>query len=518
MSLLNRLTGFILIFCLPLAKGFDIHAQAQQRDRTDSVGLAYAASLTAHAGKGDFAPYYIASNRHGTITQQAGAQLRFAAWKPLERDKRFSWSAGADFISGISTYTDYQRYDVSSNQMETNRQRPSSIWLQQLYAELKWRQVFLMVGMKEQESALFNNPLGSGDYVESGNARPIPGLRIGFIDFQNIPFTKGMLQIQGEIAYGRSTDKDWLKNHYNYYNYFVTADTWYHYKRLYFRTSPEQNLSVTFGMQAAAQFKGDIYYYKKGQMTSSKQQKFQLRDLWDMLITKGEDTYYKGNHLGAWDMKAVYRLRSGSKIAAYFQWPWDDGSGIGKLNGFDGIWGLEWEQSEKGLLSGAVIEFLTFMNQSGPMHLDPEDSPGSNMPIHTDGSDNYYNNYQYNGYAHHGMGIGSPFFPSTLYNLDGYMQYVDNRIRGFHTGISGSLSACLDYRILVSYREGFGTGYVPRKSPVHDTSAMIETTWQVPHLKGLCVNLQVGIDRGNLYGNQYGALLKVMYNGFLTKK
>lgn len=506
----------IIIFCFGI--GSIVHAQQKNIGRTDSVGFIYAASFTMNAGRGNFAPYYIASNRHGTITQHSGAQFRLSAWRSLERDKRFSWSAGADFISGISTYTDYQRYSTPSGQMETNRQRPSSIWLQQLYAKLKWRQAFLTVGMKERESALFNNPLGSGDYVESGNARPIPEFRIGFIDFQNIPFTKGWLQIQGEVAYGKSTDKNWLQSHYNYYNNFVTVDTWYHYKRLYFRTSPEQNLSVTFGMQTAAQFKGDIYHYGKGEMTNYQKRKFQWRDLWDMLITKGEDTYYKGNHLGAWDLKAVYRLHTGNEISAYFEWPWDDGSGIGKLNGFDGIWGLEWEKAQKGILSGAVIEFLTFMNQSGPMHFDPEDNPGSNLPVHTDGSDNYYNNYQYNGYAHHGMGIGSPFLPSTLYNLDGYMRYVDNRIRGFHAGVSGSLSDCLDYRILVSYREGFGTGYVPRKSPVHDTSAMIETTWQVPCLKGLRVNIQVGIDRGNIYGNQCGALLGIVYSGLLNKK
>lgn len=512
---MNKKIAF-LIFSLGF--GSIVHAKQKDVNRTDSAGITYAASFTMNAGKGDFAPYYIVSNRHGVLTQQAGAQLRLAACRPLEHGKRFSWSAGIDFISGVSTYTDYQRYSVSSGRMETNKQKPSSIWLQQFYAKLKWKQIFLTIGMKEQESTLFGNPLGSGDYVESGNARPIPGIRAGFIDFQNIPFTKGWLQIQGEIAYGRSTDKDWLQSHYNYYNNYITVDTWYHYKRLYFRTSPKQNLSMTIGMQAAAQFKGDIYHYKKGEVTGSKVQKFQLRDLWDMFITKGEDTYYKGNHLGSWDMETVYRLRSGSEIAAYFQWPWEDGSGIGKLNGFDGIWGLEWKKARKGILSGAVVEFLSFMNQSGPLHLDPEDNPGSDLPVHTDGSDNYYNNYQYNGYAHHGMGIGSPFFPSTLYNLDGYMRYVDNRLRGFHTGISGSLSDCLDYRILVSYREAFGTGYVPRKSPVHDTSAMIETTWQAPRLKGLKVNIQIGIDRGNMYGNQFGALVGVTYCGALTNK
>ncbi len=33
-----------------------------------------------------------------------------------------------------------------------------------------------------------------------------------------------------------------------------------------------------------------------------------------------------------------------------------------------------------------------------------------------DGADNYYNNTWYNGYASYGMGIGSPMFPSPIYN------------------------------------------------------------------------------------------------------
>lgn len=503
----------IIFYCLCIG-----HAAVAEQigNKPDSTGVQYAASLMMNAGKGNFAPYYIASNRHGVVTQQAGTQLRLSAEKPLALDKRFSWSAGVDFISGITSQTDYQRYNVASEKWDVNKQRPASIWLQQLYGELKWRQLFLEIGMKEHESALFNTRLGSGDYVESGNSRPIPGVRVGFIDFQDIPFTKGWLQIQGEIAYGQTTDKNWLQNHYNYYLHFITVDSWYHYKRLYFRTSPRQPFSVTFGMQTAAQFAGTSYRYNKGVVSNVTKRKFKLRDLWDMLITKGEDTYYKGNHLGSWDLKAVYKFHTGNEVSAYFQWPWEDGSGIGKLNGFDGIWGIEWKKREKGIISNVVAEYLTFMNQSGPLHYDPEDNYGSNLPAHTDGADDYYNNYQYNGYTHHGMGIGTPFLPPTLYNLDGYMQYVDTRLRGFHIGISGSVLTNLDYRLLGGYKEAFGSGYEPRKSPVHNTSLLVETTWRVSQVPGLMLNAQIGIDRGNIYGNQCGALIGIVYNGFLN--
>lgn len=510
-----KMKSFILLLCL----GTGVLANAQTAPAPDTTGIHYAASLAANAGGGDFAPYYIASNRHGVVTQPVGTQLRLAAWKPLERDKRFSWSIGVDFLAGITSYTDYQRYDASSATWTTNRQRPAHAWLQQLYGEVKWRSLFLEVGIKEHGSALFNNRLGSGDFVESGNARPIPGVRFGFIDFQDVPFTKGWLQVQGEIAYGKTTDKGWMEDHYNYYNSFLTTDVWYHYKRFYFRVAPQQPLTITVGMQAAAQFNGFRRTYNRGELTGTHEEKFQLRDLWDMFATKGQDTYFKGNHLGAWDLRADYRLRGGDRLSAYFQWPWEDGSGIGKLNGFDGIWGLEWKRKEAGgWLSGAVFEYLTFMNQSGPMHYDPEDNPGTNLPVHTEGADDYYNNYQYNGYAHHGMSIGTPFLPSTLYNLDGYLRYVDSRLRGFHVGVEGNICPNVGYRLLASYRKAFGTSYIPRRSPADDTSVMAEATWRVAQVPGLTLRAQFGIDRGDIYGNNCGALVSVTYQGFFNFK
>ena len=76
-----KMKSFILLLCL----GTGVLANAQTAPAPDTTGIHYAASLAANAGGGDFAPYYIASNRHGVVTQPVGTQLRLAAWKPLER-------------------------------------------------------------------------------------------------------------------------------------------------------------------------------------------------------------------------------------------------------------------------------------------------------------------------------------------------------------------------------------------------------------------------------------------------
>ena len=479
----------------------------------------YDVAFFTNAGSGDFAPYYIASNQHGIITQKSDALLRLNAWQPMDTTKRFSYGFGLDLLGGYTADATYQRYNKATESFYTHDEAPARAWIQQLYGEIKYRSVFLTLGLKQHQSAMLNNQLTSGDLIESGNARPIPELRAGFIDFVDIPFTNGWIQIQGEISYGRTTDTKWLENHYNYYNHFISTGAWYTYKRAYFRTNPSERFSVTFGAQAAGQFSGKTTFYNNGDVRKTDDRKLQIRHFFNMFIPKtGEEGFVLGNHLGSWDLMARYRMKNDDELKAYFQWPWEDGSGIGKLNGFDGLWGIEYRSSRRGFVNGVVLEYLDFTNQSGPLHWDPEDNPGTTITEenHTDGGDNYYNNMNYNGYAHYGMSIGSPFLASPLYNRDGYLAYIDNRVRGFHVGLMGTISKWVDYRIMGSYRKGWGTGLLPRATPVDDTSMMVEALYRVPSVQGLNIKAQVAFDKGSMYGDTFGALLSVSYNGIFN--
>ena len=53
----------------------------------------------------------------------------------------------------------------------------------------------------------------------------------------------------------------------------------------------------------------------------------------------GGEGFVSGNHLGTWDIKAGYAFANGSELSAYCSRLWEDGSGIGKLNGWDGLSG-----------------------------------------------------------------------------------------------------------------------------------------------------------------------------------
>ena len=164
------------------------------------------------------------------------------------------------------------------------------------------------------------------------------------------------------------------------------------------------------------------------------------------------------------------------------------------------------------------MEYIDFTNQSGPLHWAPGDVPGTKVTAPATGADDYYNNYTYNGYQTLGMSIGSPFIKSPLYNTDGYMRYTDNMMRGFHMGLSGYITAQLSYRVLGSWRKSWGTPFFPRIKPVEQTSLLAEVGF-VPHkVPQLSLNLQAALDRGTLYGNNFGALLSVTYHGNLTFK
>ena len=537
MMIKNVLTSFIfaLTLCCAVSASAQVPADSTlypdlQADTTtqvaDCVGyihdLKYKLGFLANAGNSELAPYYISSNCGGTTTQQYSA-LVYAAAKLWNSNlhKRFSWGAGLEVWGGYASSAGYQRY-AGNGQFEEQKQHPARVWIQEAYLAANYRSIFAVTGQARKASPIVNGELSSGDLVWSNNARPPVGLRAGFINFQNIPFTKGWVQIQGEFGYFRQLDDKWLENHYNYYNHFITTDYWLHYKSLHLRTNPSKPVVFTIGAQSACQFGGTAKYYKDGQLDHTVKMKADAKAFWRTFIAGSGgnstgDSFVEGNHLGTWDIALEGHLNDDKLLRAYTQWLWEDGSGIGKMNGFDGLWGIEFRQFGHYLVSGAVIEYIDFTNQSGPIHWTPNDRPGTPITSHSSGADDYYNNYIYNGYQSRGMSIGSPFVKSPLYNQDGYMRYRDNLLRGFHAAIQGWLHEDWSYRLKASYRKSWGIPIIPRAGSVDDFSMALQLNYR-PSYGPWCVNATVAMDRGNLYGNNWGGMLGITYSGAFNFK
>ena len=483
----------------------------------------YEAGVTVNAGDGNLAPHYIMANRYGTITQANSALVTARVSHAMDTTQRFSYGFGAEVWGGWASDADYQRYQ--SGKWVNNAQHPARAWLQQLYGELKYRGVTLAAGVQQHRNKIIDAQLGSGDLVLSGNARPMPGVRAGFIDFQNIPFTNGWVQIDGELAYYKDLQDSWLENHYNFFSSSITRGSYSNYKRCYFRTKPDERLSVTVGMQAACQFLGERTIYFQGVIKEVQKSNDTFKAFYKAFLpsggsggsVQGDADYYEGNHLGSWDLAARYSLRDGSTLRGYFQKPFEDGSGIGLLNGWDGVYGIEYRTPKQGVIRGAVVEYFDFRNQSGPIHWASGDFPGTPIADNATGSDDYYNNYFYNGYANRGMAIGTSVLLSPIYNSDGVIKFRHTRVQGFHVAIAGNVTPRLNYCAKVMYRKSWGTPYVPLLATENATSAMIEGEYRLSGALPLTIKAQVALDHGTLTGNNAGCLVSVVYRGSINK-
>ena len=495
-------------------------------EKHDPSAIHYEAGAIINAGSGDMAPHYIMANQEGMVTQPYSTLAFGKVYRNLDTSRRLSWGAGVTLVAGWSSSADYATWVDGLGLQYNNPQHPARAWVQHAYVEGKYRGVFATLGQAPTpDPVITNRDLSSGDLTRSGNARPMPGLRAGFVDFQNIPLTNKWLQIKGEVGYYKAMDKNWINNHDNLYNHFTTTGYWMNYKNLYLRTNPDKRVVATVGMQAACQFGGTRVMRENGKVTETIKQKADAEAFFKALIpgsggSAGDNNYYEGNHIGSWDASLDVNINRDNKVRLYWQSPWEDGSGIGKLNGFDGLYGIEFLSTNTldGHLMGVAFEYLDFTNQSGPIHYAPHDHEGTPLTEKADGADDYYNNYAFNGYHHLGMSIGSPMIQGPIYNLDGYTRFADNMMRGFHVGVYGNIDRLgfWQYRVMASHRKSWGTPFVPRITPVDATSFVAECQWRSTKLSGLSANLRLAMDHGTLTGNNVGAQVTVIYHGNFT--
>ncbi len=111
----------------------------------------------AQCRKRRFCAYGIMSNRYGVTTQPSSIMVRGALKHEWNTTARWSWTAGADIIAQASSATDYARYQQSSKSWTERGLRPSAAHIQQLFAGIRYRSVFAIVGLKEYPSAILND-------------------------------------------------------------------------------------------------------------------------------------------------------------------------------------------------------------------------------------------------------------------------------------------------------------------------------------------------------------------------
>ena len=486
--------------------------------QTLSEGLEQSYELQMSVSK-NHTPLWLNANRYGLSSlRSTNGYVRGRVERPLGVDADKVWGMGYGLDLAVPLH--YTSHFV----------------IQQCYAEVRYKHGVLTLGQKQQPMELKDMELSSGSQTFGINARPIPGFRLSFPDYWNIPGLGGWLAIKGHFSYGRMTDgrfeEDWTEGEKHYAEHVR-----YHSKSGYLRIGPADEkhpLSLELGLEMACEFGGILHLSPSRTLRAG----MGFKDYVDAFFATGDDevdevyTNVGGDHLGSWVARLNY-VKDSWSLTLYADHYFEDHSAMFFLD-YDGYGsGPEWDNRKKNRyllyplkdimlgaelklpkmrwLDAVVVEFLNTRYQSGPIYHDH--NPGLND--HIGGGDNYYNHRLYPGWNHWGQVMGNPLYRSPIYNTDGSLTVKDNRFTAWHIGLAGSPIEGLRYRMLASWQEGLGTYGAPFLEPQRNLSLLAEATYQFHNndKRGrFSLRAGVGYDHGELLGNNFGTQFTIIYN------
>lgn len=494
-----------------------------------SIIAAYGQSKTEYnleasgsMSSGEHTPFWMVNHSWGIIPNTADyTYTRGGVFHQSKLNKDWSLEAGIDIIqSPNSKYGD--------------------VWLQQLYGRVNWKIFRLDIGSREDYVSFLDPNLSSGDFVYSNNARPIPQIKGSIPEFWLVPGTKGNFFLKGEFSIGKYLDGEWLEDWASPFKQKFTKDVMFNYKSIYFRLGDiekRHKMQFTVGMSHMAQWGGSIYDYNPTKESNWEwqwnvhKQPEGFDDFLRVMIGKEgsskaserDQVFVSGSHWGAYFLKYDYKFTEKDRVSVYIQHFFEDGTGMGGINGQykDNLYGLEYKRKEKSYLTGAVLEFIYTKNQSGPIH--------NNLLIDDDhkdyvkkayGADNYYNNGDYvQGPSHYGKSIGTPLFLSPEYNKDGRVNFQSNRIVSFHLGLEGYLFNNLQYRLLATTGRSWGRYSMPYTKVQKGATAKLELIYYFPKNEGLDFKLELGCDYKEFFGGKtMGGAITLRKRGILFER
>lgn len=484
------------------------------------------AQVSASKGK---TPLWLNANKYGLSSlEKTNGYVLGGVERPLSADDGRQWGLGYGVEVAVP-------YHYTSNWV-----------IQQAYVEGRWKYGTLTIGAKEEPMELKDNRLSSGSQTLGINARPVPQVRLALPDYWTLPFGRGWLHLKGHIAYGKMTDQGWQHDFTQMRSKYADG-VLYHSKAGYLKIGNEDVFcpwSLELGIEMAATFGGTSYIE-----TPNGLQKVEnaagLKSFWKAFVPGGGETVEvgtvyqnaEGNQVGSWLVRvnydadtwrfSVYADKYFEDHSSMFQLDYD-GYGEGEnwnskekrryfLYGFkDWMLGASYRAKYKRNVSGVTFEYLYTKYQSGPVYHDHTVGWSS----HISGRDNFYNHYIYTGWQHWGQAMGNPLYTSPIYNSDGKIVFHNNRFMAFHLGVDGYVEDNIQYRVLATYEEGFGTYDDPFVNKKHDFSFLLEGQYDFLNhtgfLKGCSVKAAYGMDFGSLLGGiNYGAQVTFTKTGLL---
>lgn len=444
----------------------------------EADSLKYGACLTAVTSTGDYAPFWLQTNRGGAF-----------AWQP--HSGNISIYAGKDATRPNRWY-DYDFGIELTGQVHT---QGGTGFLQQLYGHVRLYVFDITVGIKPVSWGNQDSELSGGGFLFSQNAHPIPRITIGIDRYTPFPFTYGYLEVKGGITHGWFADNVYVSHSY------------LHHKFVGVQIGGKLPVNINYEFHHAAQWGGTSPIY--GALGSS------FNDWKNVFLVRSggvmsnDQLNAYGNHIGSQNLGLDIKWKDW-KISAYWQNIFEDGPVKpiwSAMNISDGLWGLTVSQTKWPFIGKICYEFLQTTDQSGPFH----DRDG----LVFGGDDNYFRNSVYrNGWNYFRRTIGTPFITSPLYNADGTIYTLNNRVKAHYFAIKGDIYG-FGYRAVASYVKNYGIYENGDATFSTNTALLLEITKHIPKAWNMDFSLALAADFGTQFGNDFGVMVSIAKRGLI---
>lgn len=449
--------------------------------------LTYSVEIQGLASSGEYAPFWLQSNRFGTVSAQpySGNLIVGIARQMPTAPTEYTFRKGQKL------------FDYGFGLKAIGQVDDKCHFLPQEYFATARLWIFdATVGSMERHYGNQDTDLSSGGFLFSGNARPIPGITVGISEYRNFPYTKGYLQIKGGITYGWYLDNVYIQNER------------YHHKFAGARVGGSCPVNLSYEFHHVAQWGGVSPVY--GELGSS------FGDFINAFLVRSGGTMAndqinaQGNHIGSQQLALDVNLKTWN-IHTYWQQVFEDGPINLMWNSMsvpDGLYGIAVSQTQWPYIGKILFEYLNTTDQSGPVH----DIDG----IIFGGNDSYFINSIYrNGWNYYYRTMGTPFITSPIYNFDGTFYTKNNRTQVFHLGIMGNICG-YRYKTLFSHSKNYGTYQLPIDM-LTNTAVMLLVEKHFSKMWNMDVSVAVSADAGSQFGNSTGVMLSVKKTGIITR-
>lgn len=481
---------FVHLFtCTTFAQDWEWWPLGLTHEKVQGDTLYYSAEMLGVASSGQYAPFWIQSNRNGNISASPySGNLSAGIYKPSVQSHRwYDYDFALQLTGRVQSHipTPFAAY-----------QQRWTGYFNQLYAHLRLYCLDITAGIKPLIYESVDPLLSSGSMILSGNSQPLPRITIGIDNFIPFPGCYGYMEIKGGLTHAWMADNVYIQGGY------------LHHKFIGFRFGGKLPINLSYEFHHAAEWGGVSPVY--GDVGSD------FHSFLNVLLAKGGGTMAndqnnaQGNHVGGQQLSLTAKGKHWN-ITAYWQNFFDDNFafiGLGQ-NLPDGIWGISLQQTQWRWIEGVTYEYMNTTDQSGPWHDRDGLCYGAN--------DSYYRNSVFkNGWNYFYRSMGTPFITSPLYNTDGTIYTLNSRVRLHHIGIRGDIFG-FKYRLLCSYTRNFGNDNTSKTLLSTNTSTLLEVTKRIEKAWGLDFSVALAGDFGNQFGNQFGAMFTIRKQGVITQ-